>query len=76
MSHREYLTRLAWLDLQWNKPSRTDHYLMRIVQALVDKKGKRKLSDFVLPFKAKKQAAPQDSKKSITGIMHRLTSRK
>ena len=30
MSHREYLTRLAWLDSQWNKPDRSDYYAMQI----------------------------------------------
>lgn len=29
-SHREYRTRLAWLDEQWNRPDRTDHYLMQV----------------------------------------------
>ncbi len=26
--------RLEWLDQQWNKPDRTDHYLMSIVLAI------------------------------------------
>ena len=29
-THREYLTWIAWLDEQWNKPSKTDSYLMQI----------------------------------------------
>jgi hypothetical protein len=32
MSHREYLTRLAWLEEQWNIPSLTHHYLMQVAQ--------------------------------------------
>jgi hypothetical protein len=34
LTHREYRMRLAWIDNQWNSPSRTDHYLMRICQLL------------------------------------------
>lgn len=30
MTHRQHATWLAWLDLQWNLPSRQDHYLARI----------------------------------------------
>jgi len=33
-THRQYRTWLAWLDMQWNRPARSDHYLMRIAQAL------------------------------------------
>lgn len=31
-THREFLTRLAWLDEQWNRPARSDYYLMRVAQ--------------------------------------------
>lgn len=34
VTHREYLVRLAWLDREWNEPSRTDHYLMQIAKYL------------------------------------------
>ena len=30
MSHREYLTWQAWLRKEWNRPSRTDYYLMQL----------------------------------------------
>lgn len=29
-SHREYLVWMAWLDRQWDRPSRTDNYLMQV----------------------------------------------
>lgn len=32
MTHRQYLTWQAWLADQWNQPSRSDHYLMRIAR--------------------------------------------
>lgn len=30
MTHRQYVGWLAWLDLQWDTPNRTDHYLMAL----------------------------------------------
>ena len=57
-SHREYLTRLAWLDAQWNKPSRLEYYLMQIAQEVrrvLSKKPKLiKLKDFLINFGGKK----------------------
>lgn len=29
-SHREYETRLAWINDQWNKPDRHDYYIMML----------------------------------------------
>lgn len=49
--------RLAWLDEQWNRPDRSDHYRMlvaqRVLQAAVAAKdvGKIKLEDQRLTFK-------------------------
>jgi hypothetical protein len=31
MTYREYLTRLAWLEEQWNAPSRSDYYTMALI---------------------------------------------
>lgn len=31
-SHRQHLTWLAWLDLQWDQPDRSDYYLMQIAR--------------------------------------------
>lgn len=30
LTHRQYLVWQTWLAGEWNKPSRTDHYLMQI----------------------------------------------
>lgn len=52
LSYREYKLRLAWLEDQWNNPSRTDYYLMRltaIVGGLFSKK-KVKLEDQKISF--------------------------
>lgn len=32
ITHREFLVREAWVEQQWNRPSRTDFYLMRVAQ--------------------------------------------
>ena len=29
MTYRQYLVWLAWLKEDWNRPSRTDHYIMQ-----------------------------------------------
>ena len=34
VSHREFLLWCEWLRLQWNEPSRTDHYLMAVALEL------------------------------------------
>lgn len=34
ISHREYLLWMEWLRIQWNSPSRNDHYLMAIALEL------------------------------------------
>ena len=33
-TNRQYLTALAWLEQQWNRASRSDHYLMAVAQAV------------------------------------------
>ena len=57
ISHREYLTRLAWLDEQWDKPDRTDHYLMQlcmVVRQILSKNPKAiKLEHHELKFTRK-----------------------
>lgn len=53
-THREYRTRLAWLDEQWNQPSRNDQYLMQIameVRRVLSKKPNAiELDHFKLEF--------------------------
>jgi hypothetical protein len=31
-TYRKYLAVLAWLDHEWNRPSRSDHYAMQIAE--------------------------------------------
>ena len=35
---------MAWLNEQWNVPSRSDHYLMRIAQRITQQWSKKKTS--------------------------------
>lgn len=32
MTHRQFCVWRAWLDEQWNRPSRSDYYAMRVAQ--------------------------------------------
>jgi len=59
-THREYLTWMAWLNKQWNEPSRTDHYIMQNTAAIQTiqrmlSKGAKPTSDLKIPFVWKKQ---------------------
>lgn len=53
-THRECRTRLAWLDEQWNQPSRSDQYAMQIameVRRVLSKKPNAvELAHFKLKF--------------------------
>lgn len=54
ITHRQYEMWQLWLDQQWNKPSRTDHYLMQIAMEVrrPNVKGSKnlKMKDFVIKF--------------------------
>lgn len=55
-TEREYRVRLAWLDLQWDRPDRGDHYLMQIaaeVARTLTKKSTVDVNRYKLSFKAK-----------------------
>lgn len=47
---------MAWLDAQWNEPSRTDYYLMRVAQRLQQQWSKKQVSlkDQEIKFEFKK----------------------
>lgn len=56
-THREYLAWMDWLDDQWEKPSRTDNYLMQIaleIRSVLSKNPRSiKLQHFLLKFLGK-----------------------
>jgi len=55
-SHREYQMWMRHLEEEWNRPSRTDHYLMQIAAKIegLFRKGSIKISSLLLPFQHKK----------------------
>lgn len=30
LTHKQYITWVAWLDHEWNRPNRSDHYIMEL----------------------------------------------
>lgn len=66
-THREFLTWLAWLERQWNHPSRSDYYQMQtacqVARVLSKNPSKILIEHFKLPFGeegTKEQKAEQD----------------
>lgn len=57
-THREYLAWMDWLNEEWERPSRSDNYLMQIAaevrRVLSKKPNSIKLRDFLLKFKKQK----------------------
>lgn len=65
MTHRQFLAWRAWLAMEWDRPSRSDHYLMQIASETIRphlKKGaKVRPGDYKLSFTgtgAKKKERP------------------
>lgn len=77
MTHREFLTWQAWIDRQWNRPDRTDFYLMQVAcevrRVLSRKPAGIKIDDFRLPFgeegqrELKRQDAEEIAKQAKQG---------
>lgn len=63
MTHREYLTRLAWIEENYKDPSREDYYAMRIAQevrrVLSKKPNDVKITDFKVEFGKQPKPDPQ-----------------
>ena len=78
MSHREYLTRMAWLEENLNDPERSDFYLMQIAQevrrVLSKKPNKIKLKDFRIKFTPKVENVTSAMQKSKQVWMAALAS--
>lgn len=79
MSHREYLTRLAWIEDNYNDPNRTDFYLMQIateIRRVLHKHPKQvKINQFKLPFGKKKEqkwSTMEESKAAWFGALNAL----
>jgi|TARA_R110002096_G_scaffold55026_9_gene141621 hypothetical protein len=78
MSHREYRTRLAWLEDQWEQPSRTDNYLMQIAlevaRMMSRNKGAYNIGQFLLKFgrEKKKVVTEQQAEQSKQSWLSRI----
>lgn len=48
-TERQLIIALAWINLQWNRPDRHDHYQMQTA-AMMSAKKDAKLDDFKLKF--------------------------
>lgn len=55
MTHRQYLAWQAWLGMEWNRPSRSDHYLMQLalvtMRANMKHPGRVQMKHLQLEFK-------------------------
>jgi len=86
LTARQYEVWQAWLDLQWNRPSRTDHYLMQIAAQVTRAAAKNprsvKSEGFKIEFKtrdtpknpAQKQIELQQSKARWGAILGKPAS--
>lgn len=68
VTHRQYLLWQIWLDLQWDRPTLSDYYLMQIAaevkRVLSKSPNKIKLKDFLLKFgnqREKVQETPEQA---------------
>lgn len=69
MTHRQMLAWTAWLDMEWNRPSRSDQYIMAVcaeVRRVLHKHPNRvELKHFLLKFEgktAKKKLVTEEQK--------------
>lgn len=65
--HRQYLAMHAWLTDQWNKPNRTDWYLMQVAQVVRNKESKSPigLGMFKIPFEFTAPPDPKEVEKTL-----------
>lgn len=70
LTHRQFLAWQEWLNLQWNEPDRTDHYLMQVsydIRRVNAKNPSRvKYKDTRITFKDTRATA-QEQKTNDTG---------
>lgn len=70
MTHRQMLAWNVWLELQWNLPDRTDHYLMFVIHeiryCMAEKKRSFNSKDYKLPFKREEGSKPKLTKEQAT----------
>jgi hypothetical protein len=66
MTHRQYLTWQTWLGMQWERPSREDHYRMQVAcevrRTIVKDPSSPRIGDFKLRFETTRASRDSGSK--------------
>ena len=64
-TNRQYRTYIKWSQNQWNKPSRTDHYIMDATSELMIANGHKKVNQkkLILPFTFEREDEPKKPSK-------------
>jgi hypothetical protein len=79
MTHREYLTWLAWLEDQWNVPDRTDYYLMQIAGHVAHVMSRKSWQpgEYQIKFESRKQTeeTPKKIQQPVAESKHRWRMR-
>lgn len=60
MTHRQYEAWQEWLELEWNKPSRGDYYVMRVAAEIKGLFSKTSIDLESLRIEFKKPVDPKD----------------
>lgn len=72
MTHRQFLAWQAWLDDQWNEPSRADYYAMstacHVRKSQSTEPQKVKFEDFKIPFVTSTKAKAKKPLDPTTGL--------
>lgn len=70
LTHRHFGAWQAWLQGEWNRPSRSDHYTAQVAcevrRVLAKKPAAIRLKDFLLQFKFKGAAKKPATKEQAT----------
>ncbi len=68
MTRRELLAWIEYISQDWNKPSRTDHYIMQLSSILVQIMGSKKSSQSIDKYKIKFSSSKNksSSKRQLT----------
>jgi hypothetical protein len=84
MSHREFITWQAWIEAEWNQPSRTDYYLMSLraevrslPHTLFGKHGTSaniKLEDLRLRFRSQEDKKLQTKEEAVASAKARWSA--
>lgn len=83
MSYKEYLTRVRWHELEWNRPGRLEYYIMRLTQVVLQlfakhpneiKLNEQKI-DFDVGDKPKKTEVTRGMLASLAGMLSGAVNR-